>query len=79
MNYFENINFYQNNVFKNNSALFGNDMSTKPIRIRLKFDKSISLFHKSYPINVIPDITYFNLTFELIDYYNNSYKMLSGK
>ena len=70
-----------NNTFKDNKALFANDFYTYPVRLRLidnnGYDSlyNISLYH----LSLVPGITFLNLTFEIMDYYNQTIKSLNGR
>ena len=70
---------YKFNTFTRNNAFFANDFYTFPIRVRFQADKIFkSWVNKySYAITIIPGITQINLSFSVVDYYNQTMKSVN--
>ena len=77
---FQTNSLLKSNSFQNNRATFGHDIGTIPLKLRLKGRNYDSTVNKTiFKVHAIPGITYFNLTFELIDFYNQTHTSSSGE
>ena len=86
---FMETNFYkikieENNKFINNYALYGNDYSSPPFRMKCMQKNNKNLFYtqKNQSLNkitIMPGITNINLYFVILDYFGQYVKSLNGE
>ena len=77
---YDNIDPFKNNSFINNLALYGNDVGTMPYQIRLinNINNNLLRNKKQYNLNMISGVSTINLIFNVLDYYGQVMKSLSG-
>lgn len=68
---FDHSEYLQNNLFQNNYAMFGKDITTRPFAISWEN-------RRNFPERIIPGKTPVYLSFSLLDYFGNHYLSYSS-